>query len=65
MPYNRKAREKGTFLGTLVPKGLFCEFTRLCKLSGRSKAKEIERAVSIRVAQLQKQERQGTISGIL
>ena len=64
MPYSKTQRRGKTFVGTLLPDGLFTEFGRLCKLSGRSKAKETERAISIRVSQLQQQERAGTIGGL-
>lgn len=64
MGYSREYSEGKTFLGCLINNKLFAEFTRLCKLAGRSKAKELESSVTIRVKQLQQQERQGTIRGL-
>lgn len=64
MPYDQRQLKGKTFVGAPVPDALHHEFARLCKLAGRSKAKELETSVSIRVKQLQQQERQGTIRGI-
>ena len=64
MAYSKTQTRHKTFVGALLPDGLFKEFGRLCKLSGRSKAKETELAISMRVSQLQQQERAGTIGGI-
>lgn len=64
MPYSKNQIEGKTFVGTPLPNRLHHEFSRLCSLAGRSKAKELETSVAIRVKQLQQQERQGTIRGI-
>lgn len=64
MGYSEKETRNKTFLGSPLPNSLHHEFSRLCKLAGRSMAKEMETAITIRTAQLQKQEKQGVIRGI-
>lgn len=64
MSYSQKKLEGRTFVGTPIPNRLNDEFTRLCRLSGRSKAKETETAIAIRVTQLRQQEKQGVIRGL-
>lgn len=64
MPYSEKKLKDKVFLGTPISKALHREFTRLCEASGRSKAKELEIAVTERVAKLSRQEKAGTIRGM-
>lgn len=64
MAYDQKQLKGKTFVGTPLPNRLHREFSRLCTLAGRSMAKELETSVTIRVRQLQQQERQGTIRGL-
>lgn len=64
MAYSKASQEGHTFMGGLISNRLHREFSRLCALSGRSKAKEIETAISIRTTQLLQQEKQGTIRGV-
>lgn len=65
MPYDANMMKGRKYLGAPVPIPLHKEFSRLCRLAGRSMAKELETAVSLRTSQLQRQERQGVINGVL
>lgn len=64
MGYSEQYSRGKTFVGGLLPNRLHHEFSRLCRLAGRSKAKELETAVSIRTTQLQQQEKHGVIRGV-
>ena len=64
MAYSKKSTEGRTFVGALIPSSKHTEFSRLCGLAGRSKAKELETAIDVRISQLRRQERQGVIRGV-